>query len=217
MTIPDNVTSLDQVRPEGDRAWNEKKKERTRAQLIEAATRLVATRGLDNVSINDIVTEVAMAPGTFYNYFPALDAMVGELVRQVLAGFSESTTQRSKARDPSTRIAVVLRGSLRRARDDGAWANLFVQFAARPALPVREALLASIRDDIVEGIGKGQFVAEADDSAPDLVIGGLLAGMGRLAGAGEVPADFDRNLTANILRGLGLVSAAALERAQRGL
>ena len=34
---------------------------------------------------------------------------------------------------------------------------------------------------------------------------------------GHVGVDYDRNLTANVLRGLGMVSAAALERSQRGL
>ena len=79
MSIPDNVTPLDQARPENDRAWNEKKKERTRGQLTEAASRLIARRGLDNVTINDIATEAAVAPGTFYNYFPALDVLHEEL------------------------------------------------------------------------------------------------------------------------------------------
>lgn len=76
MQIPDNVTPLDQARPEGDRAWNEKKKERTRTQLLEAASRLIGERGVDATTVNDIATEAAVAPGTFYNYFPALDAML---------------------------------------------------------------------------------------------------------------------------------------------
>ena len=216
MTIPDNVTSLDQVRPEGDRAWNEKKKERTRAQLIDAAIRLVAARGLDNVTINDIVTDVAMAPGTFYNYYPSLDAMLEDLAGLVQTGLRECIAQRAKARDPGARIALVLRACLRRAREDSAWAQLLGQFALRGNYGIGADLLQAFRSDISEGIEKGQFTASDDDAAPDLVIGTLLTGVRRLA-TGDVAANYDRQLSTNILRGLGMVSAAALERAQRGL
>jgi AcrR family transcriptional regulator len=216
MTIPDNVTSLDQMRPEGDRLWNEKKKERARAQLIDAATRLIAARGLDSVGINDLTTECAMAPGTFYNYFPSLDAVVDELAAVVVAGLEESAALRGKARDPGTRIALVLRNDLRRAREDANWGRLLIQFATRTAYPVRAALSRCLEDDVREGIAKGQFVAEVDESAQDLVLGALLAGIARVA-EGGLDASYDSNLTANVLRGLGMVSVAALERAQRGI
>lgn len=216
MQIPDNVTPLEQARPEGDRAWNEKKKERTRSQLLDAAARLIAERGIDGTTVNDIVTEAAVAPGTFYNYFPALDAMLAEMAGSLRDEIAVNSAQRAKARDPGSRLAQVLRAHLARARGDASWARLVVRFAAVPALEVRAALLHGLEDDIIDGIGKGQFSAEADEAAMDLVIGALLAGFERVA-EGHVAPDYDRHLTANILRGLGMVSAAALERVQRGI
>lgn len=217
MTIPDNVTSLDQVRPDGDRSWNEKKKERTRGQLIDAAIRLVGVRGIDNVTINDIAAECAMAPGTFYNYFASLDALREDLAALVIAGLEESAALRAKTREPGTRIAAVMRADLRRAREEPHWARLLCQFADRPEFAVRGALLRSLEDDVRDGIVKGQFVAEADAAAQDFVLGALLAGVRRIAENGGLDAQFDRSLTANVLRGLGMVSAAALERSQRGI
>ena len=214
MQIPDNVTPLDPAR--GEPAWNEKKKERTRTQLVEAATRLVAERGLDAVTVNDIITEAAVAPGTFYNYFPSLDAILGELAIGVVEALDQGSAMRSRARDPGSRLAQVLRAHLRRAREDVTWAKLLAQFVTREQFPVRAALLRGLEDDILDGIGKGQFSAEADEAAPDLMVGALVAGVLRVA-ARHVGVDYDRNLTANILRGLGMVSAAALERAQRGI
>lgn len=216
MSIPDNVTPLDQARPENDRAWNEKKKERTRGQLTEAASRLIARRGLDNVTINDIATEAAVAPGTFYNYFPALDVLHEELATGLVQAIGEVTAARSRVRDPGARIARVLRGVMARSRENPDWACLLVQFATRVQFPVQATLLRSVEDDIIDGIGKGQFVAEADEAAPDLVTGALMAGVLRAAG-GHVGRDYEVNLVSNILRGLGMVSAAALERSQRGI
>lgn len=220
MQIPDNVTPLvpatEPARPEGDRAWNEKKKERTRTQLVEAASRLIAERGIDAITVNDIVTEAAVAPGTFYNYFASLDAMLTEIATGLCEAIATNSTMRNKARDPGSRLAQVLRAHLVQARNDAEWARLVIRFAGTHAQGVRAALLHGLEDDIIDGIGKGQFSAEADEAAPDLVIGSLLAGLERVA-EGHVGVDYDRNLTANILRGLGMVSAAALERVQRGI
>jgi len=215
MSIPDNVTSLDQVRPDG--GWNDKKKERTRGQWLDAAVRLVGVRGLDNVSINDIAAEMAVAPGTFYNFFPSLQALLEELAARVVAGLDESAALRAKAREPGTRIALVMRADLRRAREEPHWGRLLCRFADRHEFAVRAALLRSLEDDVREGIVKGQFVAEADAAAQDFVLGALLAGIRRICENGGLDAQFDRSLTANVLRGLGMVSAPALERAQRGL
>jgi AcrR family transcriptional regulator len=215
MSIPDNVTSLDQVRPDG--GWNDKKKERTRTQWLDAAVRLVGVRGIDNLSINDIAAEMAVAPGTFYNLFPSLQGLLEELAARVVAGLDESAALRARSREPGTRIALVLRADLRRAREEPHWGRLLCQFADRHDFAVRHALLRSLEDDVREGIVKGQFVAEADAAAQDFVIGSLLAGVRRICENGGHDVQFDRSLTANVLRGLGMVSASALERAQRGL
>lgn len=216
MQMPDNVALIDQARNDNDKAWNEKKKERTRAQLLEAATRLIAERGIDLLTVNDVVTEAAVAAGTFYNYFASLEVLVDEVAAQLVTEIDQDNAQRKKARDPGSRMAQVLRAHFARARAERQWAILVVQFGRRDLYGVRDALLRGVEDDILEGIAKGQFSAEADEGAPDLVMGALLTGLRRVA-MGHVGVDYDRNLTANILRGLGMVSAAALERAQRGI
>lgn len=216
MQIPDNVTPLDQTRSDQDRAWNEKKKERTRTLLTDAAIRLMATRGIDAVTVNDIAVEASLAPGTFYNYFPSLDALQEELVQFVIENIETISGRRTLARDPGSRLARVLRGHLKRAADEPNEGRLLVQFVNRMQPAIRAALVRGLADDIHEGIGKGQFSAEADQAAPDLVVGALLAGIQRVA-EGNVQKDYHHHLTANILRGLGMVSAAALDRVQRGI
>jgi AcrR family transcriptional regulator len=54
----------------------ERKKLATRLGLHEAALRLVAERGLEHVSVDDIAARAEVSPRTFFNYFPTKDDAV---------------------------------------------------------------------------------------------------------------------------------------------
>jgi AcrR family transcriptional regulator len=54
----------------------ERKKQRTREQIIEAAMGLFAERGYQATTIADIATAADVAPRTFFSYFPSKEAVV---------------------------------------------------------------------------------------------------------------------------------------------
>ncbi|RUL91290.1 TetR family transcriptional regulator [Verrucosispora sp. FIM060022] len=57
----------------------DRKKRQTRAALAAAALRLVAERGLDQVTVEDISEAADVSARTFFNYFPTKDdALVGD-------------------------------------------------------------------------------------------------------------------------------------------
>ena len=62
----------------------ERKKLATRIALHRAALQLVAERGLEHVSVDDIVARADVSPRTFFNYFPAKDDAVLGLDPDVL-------------------------------------------------------------------------------------------------------------------------------------
>jgi AcrR family transcriptional regulator len=56
------------------------KRERTRTALIEAAIEVLAEKGLEGTSIDDLMRVAGMARGTFYNYFQTREEVVGAVI-----------------------------------------------------------------------------------------------------------------------------------------
>jgi len=94
----------------------ERKKLATRQALHLAALELVAERGLDEVSVDDIADRADVSPRTFFNYFPSkVDAVIGldpESSRRQVEAFlgrpaDESPVQamRAVARDQAAEMA----------------------------------------------------------------------------------------------------------------
>jgi AcrR family transcriptional regulator len=143
--------------PEGLR---ERKKQRTREQIIEAAMGLFAVRGYHATTIADIASAADVAPRTFFAYFPSKEAVVfhnvdrdldrlasalrdrlpGEtafdaLRRWIDAMFDEWTAEGDEA---------LLRKRL--CREDEGLANFQVGVMSR----IQELMLEAIADDLGE-------------------------------------------------------------------
>ena len=74
----------------------ERKKQRTREAIIDAALRLFAERGFERTTVADIAAAADIAPRTFFGYFPAKEDVVFHDFEALFSGLE----QRLAAREP---------------------------------------------------------------------------------------------------------------------
>ena len=173
--------------PEGLR---ERKKQRTREQIIEAAMGLFAKRGYHATTIADIATAADVAPRTFFSYFPSKEAVVFHNLDRNLEGLASALRDRlpgETAFDGLRRFIdamfdewmaegddALLRKRL--CREDEGLANFQGGMLAR----VHELLLEAIADDLDE---------PQDALRPRLVAAAAMAAMTSLDGSFDEKAE----------------------------
>jgi AcrR family transcriptional regulator len=137
----------------------ERKKQRTREQIVEAAMGLFAERGYHATTIADIAAAADVAPRTFFAYFPSKEAVVFHSVDRDLAALASALRDRLPGEtafdalrrwidaifDQSTADdEALLRKRL--CREDEGLANFQAGIMAR----VQELLLEAIAADLDE-------------------------------------------------------------------
>ena len=55
-----------------------------RKQILDVAQRLIYTKGYEQMSIQDILTEIGISKGAFYHYFESKPALLEALIAQIL-------------------------------------------------------------------------------------------------------------------------------------
>jgi AcrR family transcriptional regulator len=131
----------------------ERKKLATRAALHEAALRLVAERGLDRVSVEDIAARADVSPRTFFNYFPTKDDAVVGLDPALPQELRDAFTGRPTSESPVEAIRAVHRDrAAEMAENPELWPLRMQVIDAHPALVHR----------LIAGFGESErLLAEA--------------------------------------------------------
>ncbi|MBW3667810.1 MAG: TetR family transcriptional regulator [Actinobacteria bacterium] len=157
----------------------ERKKEATRCALITAATRLVAERGLDRVTVDDIADAAGVSVRTFFNYFAAKDdAVIGadpERVHELLA----TLAARPADEPPLDSLRAALTATLDRyveQRDDWALRSSLVR--QWPQLRARHmGQFEQLERQLIEAVAD-RMGADADrDVYPTLVVSVAVAAL----------------------------------------
>lgn len=75
----------------------------TREQIVEAALRTLADRGLDGLSLRAVAAELGVAPNAIYSHLADKDALIDAVLDSVLAAVPDPT-----ARDPRRALTAIM-------------------------------------------------------------------------------------------------------------
>jgi len=118
----------------------ERKKLATRTALHESALRLVAERGLDAVSIDDIADRADVSPRTFFNYYSTKDDAVLGLDPEASAQQVAAFLARPVHESPVQALRAVAHGQAEEmAKDTDLWPLRLKVIESTPALLARLA------------------------------------------------------------------------------
>jgi AcrR family transcriptional regulator len=92
--------------PDGEAGLRQRKKERTRRTIADAAMRLFLEHGFDQVSILQIATAAEVAVQTVYNYFPAKGDLVFDEADEIINDLLSAVRQRA----PGESALLAIRG-----------------------------------------------------------------------------------------------------------
>jgi AcrR family transcriptional regulator len=181
----------------------ERKKLATRQALQDAALRLVAERGLDRVTVEDISEAADVATRTFFNYFSSKEeALLGDLPERVVA-VHRMVLERPAAEPPLEAVCQVLRTMTLRVAERREERLLRQQVIERhPGLLARQlgmyasferALAAAVAERLGPGQGDAAYarlVAAVAVAAARSAVSSWIADQGRRPLAGLLDGAF---------------------------
>lgn len=153
------------------------KSERTRAQLMDAATALFARQGFEATSVSDIARLAEVANGTFYTHFAGKDAIAAAvaygIAQRIIRQLDDAMTGVDDAVD---RVSFGARQFIELASRNPDWGGaLFHAVWAFPEL--RTTLYDYPRADLERGLRQGVFTVEINDAVLTVFAGMVMSGL----------------------------------------
>jgi AcrR family transcriptional regulator len=192
------------------------KRERTQAQLLQAAVKVLAARGVAGATMQEIAQVAGMTAGTLYNHFSTREALLARLAMTLADGLCRAINDSyAHIADGAQRMAIGQRRYVRLAAESPHWTLLLLDVF--PAVPeVLEHLQQYPLADLRMGVRQRKFKVPSEEAAMDVINGVCTSAMRRVA-AGRAPADHDIASATLVLRALGMAPADAAEVARRPL
>ena len=187
-----------------------RRRERTRAKLMEAALLVFGERGAEAIVIDEVIQFAGVARGTFYNYFRGnedlLSAVASEAGDEMMRIIDPVVRLNS---DPAERVSYGIRLWLLLCRDY-PHLGAFLRRAGAHVLSHNSLVRDFLPRDLAAGIQSGRFRISDPRLAFDLVTGSVLAATSTLL-TQDVAADYQDRLAASVMLALGI----ELEEARR--
>ncbi|WP_462186854.1 acyl-CoA-like ligand-binding transcription factor [Frankia sp. CcWB2] len=156
----------------------ERKKRQTRRALRAAAIRLVAERGLENVSVDEIAAAAEVSTRTFFNYFPTKDDAIAGIDPEDITEISTALAERPPEEEPLAALRAVMLDRAALVAPDQAelWRVRLAIIRAHPYLTMANAASwSSYERALAEAIGRRCGLDPDRDPYPVVLVATTLA------------------------------------------
>jgi AcrR family transcriptional regulator len=205
-----------------------RRKRETREKLLRAAFQLIAVRGVDGVTINEITDAADVGFGSFYNHFESKEAIHAAVLHTMFESFGDALDGVTADHDdPAEIIAICVRHTIAYAGREPLWGRLLLREWHRPE-GFSRGLGARLLRDIGRGIA-GKRLSVGDPLIAMIVAGGTVMaavavqvtlssdGSELFEQSGFSAENLDQRAAAALLEGLGVTARAAKAIAKRPL
>jgi len=203
-------------------AKRRKDPEQRRNDLIAAAGKVFAGKGVDGSTVSDIVKTAGVAQGTFYLYFDTKFDVINALVDQMIDGIMDLIERLDREADmgAADRLHALfgifleqVQGSSRRELAEIYHRPENREVHNRMAERVMPRLAPIVENIIRQGVDEGVFVAEDPNMAARYILGGMSVVETAITDRRDLTGLINTAL-AYALRSLGYDPAGVAPRAQ---
>ena len=193
-----------------------RRRQQTRAKLLSAARAVMARKGADTTTIQEITEEADVGFGSFYTHFESKDAIVEAMMAETLETFGNALDRISEAvSDPAEVLAASLRYGVEQSiiEPDLGW---FLVHSGLSAHQIRFGLGVRLARDIRLGVESGRFQVD-DLEATLFAVGGAVLSIMAARLEGELESEAPERAATLALKLLGIPNPEAGEIAHRPL
>ncbi len=170
-----NLTNC--VKEGGRQRRGARRKQETRARLLQAALLLLSEKNIERVAINEITEAADVGFGSFYNHFESKEGLFAALIDWAFEDFADRLDAIAHGlNDPAEVIAIAVRHTLLRAQREPVWGRLLMREGVSTRALTRGLGLRLLRDS-KRGLAAKRFVVADPLTSVLSVIGTVLAGV----------------------------------------
>jgi TetR/AcrR family transcriptional regulator, ethionamide resistance regulator len=181
------------------------KREEMQNLLMFSALVLASEKSIHEIDVDDIIKRAEVSRGSFYKYFPSVQALVPTLANQLAYELTaEINTITQQIPSTATRLVMTSKLTMRSLVKFQVLGKFFIQLPW-PSQSAERHVFKNISSDIELGIKEGLFTKMPASIGCNLLIGSLIGGIH--ASLGKPPsASYENKVLHQALVGLGLSS-----------
>ena len=162
-------------------ARRERKKDETRTRIFKAAVQLFHEKGFEATTIDEITERADVAKGTFFNYFPKKESVLGYLTETQLADAQEFATDLLRSDQPVRKKLIALLQRIASVYEEEPELSFYVmresmRRAYTPSDSVHKHWHTVFTDLIRQGQQAGELRAAVDADRANYVLGSAYMG-----------------------------------------